>query len=69
MNEKFCVLIKISLKYGPNGLINNNPALIHSMAWCQPDNKPLSEPMMLMFPDAITLGLKELKVLFVMYTV
>ena len=26
INEKFCVLIEISLKFVPNGPINNNPA-------------------------------------------
>ena len=28
MNETFCILIKISLKFVPNGLPNNNPALL-----------------------------------------
>ena len=27
-NEKFCILIQISLKFVPKGLINNNPALV-----------------------------------------
>ena len=27
MNEKFCILIKISLKFSPKGPIDNNPAL------------------------------------------
>ena len=27
VNEKFCILIKISLKFGPKGPIDNNPAL------------------------------------------
>ena len=27
-NEKFCILIKMSLKYVPKGPINNNPALV-----------------------------------------
>ena len=35
MNEKFCILIKISLKYVSKGLINNNPALFSIMAWRQ----------------------------------
>ena len=26
--EKFCILIKISLKFVPKGLINKNPALV-----------------------------------------
>ena len=28
VNEKFCILIKISLKYVPKGPIDNNPALV-----------------------------------------
>ena len=28
MNEKFCILIKISLKFVPKGPIDNNPALV-----------------------------------------
>ena len=28
VNEKFCILIKISLKFVPKGLIDNNPALV-----------------------------------------
>ena len=27
-NEKFCILIKISLKFVPKGSIDNNPALV-----------------------------------------
>ena len=36
----------LSLKFVPKGPINNIPALVQIMAWCQPGNKPLSEPMM-----------------------
>ena len=28
VNEKFCILIKISLKFVPKGSIDNNPALV-----------------------------------------
>ena len=27
-NERFCILFKISLKFVPNGPIDNNPALV-----------------------------------------
>ena len=27
-NEKFCILIQISLKFAPKGPIDNNPALV-----------------------------------------
>ena len=45
VNEKFCILIKISLKIVPKGLIDNNAALVHVMAWRRTGDKPLSEPM------------------------
>ena len=45
MNEKFCVLIKISLKFIPKGSIDNDPTLVYIMAWHRPGDKPLSEPM------------------------
>ena len=46
MNEKFCILIKISLKFVHKGPINNILALVWIMAWRRPGDKPLSEPMM-----------------------
>ena len=46
LNENIWILIKISLKFVPNGPINNIPALVQIMAWRQPGAKPLSEPMM-----------------------
>ena len=32
LNEKFCILIKISLKFVPKGRIDNKPALAQIMA-------------------------------------
>ena len=52
LNEKFCRLIKISLKFVPKSPIDNNPALVQIMAWCQIGDKPLSEPMLTWFTDA-----------------
>ena len=52
MNENFCILIEISLKFVPNGPIKNIPALVQIMAWRQPGDKPLSEPMLTQFIDA-----------------
>ena len=52
MKEKFCILIKISLKFVPKGPIDNNPALVQKMAWRQIGEKPLSEPMLAQFTDA-----------------
>ena len=52
MNEKFCVLIRISLKFVPKGPINNIPALIQIMACRQSGDTPLSEPIMTQCIDA-----------------
>ena len=46
LNEKVWISINISLKFVPEGQINNIPVLVQIMAWCQPGNKPLPEPMM-----------------------
>ena len=46
VNENVWILIKISLKFVSKGLINHIPALVQLMAWRQPGDKPLSEPMM-----------------------
>ena len=46
LNENVLISIKISLKFVPKGPINNIPALVQIMAWHQPGDKPLSEPMM-----------------------
>ena len=40
------IFIYISLKYVSNDWIDNKQALVQIMAWCWPDDKPLSEPMM-----------------------
>ena len=47
LNENVWTLLKISLKFVPKVQINNIPSLARIMAWCQPGNKPLSEPMMI----------------------
>ena len=49
VNEKFCILIKISLKFVPKGPIDNNSALVYIMAWHRIGYKPLSEPMVTWF--------------------
>ena len=33
VNEKFCILIKVSLNFVPEGPIDNNQALVWMMAW------------------------------------
>ena len=47
VNEKFCLLITISLKFVPKGPIDNNPALVEIMVWRRIGDKPLSEPMLI----------------------
>ena len=61
LNKICCNFSEISLKFIPKGSINNKPALVQIMAWCQTGDKPLSEPMTTfywcMYPS---LGLNEL---------
>ena len=45
MNENVRIWINISLKFIPQGVINNIRALVQIMACRRPGNKPLSEPM------------------------
>ena len=52
LNENVWIPIKISLKFVPNGPINNIPALVQIMARRRTGDKPLSEPMMTQFNDA-----------------
>ena len=53
LNENAWILIKISLKFVPEGSINNIPALVQIMAWRRPGAKPLSEPMLVRIPTHI----------------
>ena len=47
LNENIRISIQISLKFVPKGLMNNILAvLVLIMAWRRPDDKPLSEPML-----------------------
>ena len=43
--ENCWILFQIPLKFIPIGLINNKPALIQIMSWCQKGNTALSEPI------------------------
>ena len=53
LNGNIWIPIKISLKFVPNGSINNIPALIQITAWRRPGDKPLSEPMLVRTPTHI----------------
>ena len=46
INEKFCILIRISLKFVPCDPFNDKSTLVQIMARRQPGDKPLSELMM-----------------------
>ena len=52
VNEKSCILIKISLNFVPKGPIDNDLALVQIMVWCWIGDNPLSEPMLTRFTDA-----------------
>ena len=52
MNEKFCISIRISLKFVPRRLVDNKPALVQVMAWRRTGDKPLHEPMLTKLADA-----------------
>ena len=52
LNENVSILLKISLKFVSKGSVNNIPALVQIMAWHQPGDKPLSEPMLVCCTDA-----------------
>ena len=52
MNENFCISIWISLEFVPKGPIDNNSALVQTMAWRQTGDKPLPELMLTQFADA-----------------
>ena len=53
LNENVWIPIKISLKFVPEGPINNIPAMVQIMAWRHPGDKPLSEPMVVSLPTHI----------------
>ena len=46
LNENVRISIRISLKFVPNGPVNNIPWLVQIMAWRRSGDKPLSETMM-----------------------
>ena len=52
LNEKFCILFKISVEFVAKGPIDNIPALVQIMAWRRIGAKPLSEPMLTRIIDA-----------------
>ena len=59
VNEKFCVLIKISQKFFPKGPINNMLEFVQIMAWCRTGDKPLPEPMLTHFTHPYICDIRE----------
>ena len=53
--ENCCTLIWISLKFVPNGPIDNTSVLVETMAWCWTGDNPFSEMMITQFTDAYKL--------------
>ena len=47
VNEKFCILIQIPLKFISKGPIDNKSALVQVMTWCRVGEKPLPESVVL----------------------
>ena len=52
MDEKFCISIRVSLKYVAKGPIDNEATLVQILAWRRTGDKPLPEPMLTQFTDA-----------------
>ena len=65
VNENFCILIRISLKFVFKGPFVNNQQSVWIMTWYRPGNKPLSESMVIFYWRIYTsLGLNELRKMF-----
>ena len=52
LNENYCSLLKISLKFVLMGRIYHESVSVQVMVWCQRDSKPLHELLSAMFCDA-----------------
>ena len=52
MNEKFVILIRISLNFVPKCPIDKKLALVQVMTGRRTGDKPLSEPMLTQFTDS-----------------
>ena len=51
LNEEVWILIRISLRFVPNGVIDNNQALVYIMAWRRIGDKPFLKQC---WPDSLT---------------
>ena len=53
INKNYSILILISLKFAPNGVIDNKATLVQVMAWRRKGDKPLPDPMLSISPTHI----------------
>ena len=60
MNEKFGILILISLKFVPKVPIHNKTALVQVMSWHRTGDKPLYEPLLTHLIEAYMRHLGEM---------
>ena len=60
LNENIRILIQFSLKFVPEGSIDNIPAIVWIMAWRQMDDKLLFEQMMTRLTEAYMWHLGEM---------
>ena len=60
LNENVRIPIWISLRFVPNGPIDNKRALIQVMVWRRTFDKPLPEPMLTQYTDAYRRHLGEM---------
>ena len=51
LNGNLSILIQMSLKFVPKGVIDNNSTLVHTRGWHLAGDKPLSESIMAWFVD------------------
>ena len=52
LNAKFCISIRISLKFFSKGPVDNKSVLVQVMAWRRTGDRPLCESMLSQFTDA-----------------
>ena len=50
--KRIWIPIKISLKFVPNGAMDNKSAVVQVMSWHRKGDKPLPVPMLTQFTDA-----------------
>ena len=58
------ILVQISLKFVPEGSIDNKSVLVQVMTWRRTGDKPLSEPIPIQFTDA---NMRQHMVKMIMY--